>query len=390
MPVLTRLYAPEHFAALNLFTQVIAGLAILLTLRFEYLVMLPAEQSEAFSILRFIFRLGAAQVIWLMPVLALLPSYWPWLRSQGTISDWLWLAPISAWFLSLSIGGQQLVQREGNFRISAASEFAGRSAYVAASMLGVLALPNIFGLMVSTLASAVVKLAWLKRATNSLQHMLFKTENVSIAPSIRRMAISTSASNLIALISTMAPMVFISDHYGASALGQYGLVVSTLFLPSTLLGQAIGQVYYQRACQSQSKGADFTGLLVSMSTQLAKIGVPLYGLIAFMAPIAYPLAFGADWANSGDMARWLCIAAVAGFISTPLDKTSLIVGAWWYLTAWHSLRAALTASVLAAASVFDLPLQTCIALLALQTAFTYAIDWVASYIFAMRPRIEKL
>lgn len=389
MPLLTRLYAPDDFAALNLFTQVVAGLAILLTLRFEYLLMLPAEQDEAASVLRLIFRLGAAQVVWLTPVLALLPAYWPWIRAQGGIADWLWLAPISAWCLSLSVGVQQLVQREGNFRNSAASEFAGRFAYVVVSMLGVLALPNIFGLMVSTLANAVAKLAWLKRACSGLLRMMLKNNGAPIAPSIRRMAASTSASNLIALSSSMAPMVFIADNYGSSALGQYGLVVSTLFLPSTLLGQAIGQVYYQRACQLQSSGLPFTGLLVSMTTHLIKVGVPLYSLIALIAPMAYPLVFGADWASSGNMARWLCIAAVAGFISTPLDKTSIIAGAWWYLSVWHSLRAALTAGVLALVSVYHLPLETCIALLALQTAFAYGIDWVASYIFTKQPTIKQ-
>lgn len=384
MPLLTRLYAPSDFAALHLFSHLVAGLAILLTMRFEYLVMLPAEQRESDSVLRLTFLLGGVHVLWLTPVLWILPDQWVWLRSQGAIADWVWLTPISAWAVSLAVGFQQAVQRRGDFRSTAASEFVGRSAYVACAMVGALALPNLIGLMASTLANAVVKLVWLIRAGSDFARMWLQPNFAPIAKSIRRMAVSTSASNLIALFSGMAPMFYIADRYGASGLGQYGLVVSTLYLPSVLLGQAIGQVYYQRACRLHGDGLAFRDLLITTSYNLAKLGVPLYALIALISPLAYPLVFGAEWDSAGELARWLCIAAMAGFLSTPLDRTSIIVGAWWYLSAWHALRAAFTAACLISSAIYNLPLQTFILLLSLQNALAYGIDWAASYAFARR------
>lgn len=384
MPLLTRLYAPSDFAALNIFTQLVAGLAILLTLRFEYLVMLPAEQRESDSVLRLTFLLGAVHVLWLTPLLWILPDQWAWLRSQGAIADWVWLAPISAWAVSLAVGLQQAVQRRGDFRSSATSEFFGRSAYVACAMLGALALPNIVGLMASTLANGAAKLVWLIRAGSDFARMWLQPNRAPIDKSIRRMAVSTSVSNLISLFSGMAPMIFIADRYGANALGQYGLVVSTLYLPSVLLGQAIGHVYYQRACRLHGDGLTFTNLMITTSRSLAKVGVPLYSLIALLATWIYPIVFGVEWDSAGELARCLCIAAATGFLSTPLDRTSLIVGAWWYLSVWHTLRAAMTAACLITSAIYDLPLQTCILLLALQNALAYGIDWTASYAFARR------
>lgn len=386
MPLLTRLYAPSDFAVLNLFTQLVAGLAILLTLRFEYLVMLPAEQRESDNVLRLTFLMGALHVLWLTPLLWILPDQWAWLRAQGALADWVWLAPMSAWAVSMAVGFQQVVQRRGDFRSSATSEFVGRSAYVACAMLGSIAVPNLIGLMASTLANAGVKLVWLIRAVGDFARMWLKPNRIPISKSICRMAVSTSASNLISLFSGIAPMIFIADRYGANALGQYGLVVSTLYLPSVLLGQAIGQVYYQRACRLHSEGMRFTHLLVSTSGNLAKLGLPLYALIALIAPSAYPIVFGAEWASAGELARWLCIAAVAGFLSTPFDRTSLIVDAWWYLSVWHALRAGLTAICLITSAVYNLPLQTLILLLSLHNAFAYGIDWAASYAFARRAR----
>jgi O-antigen/teichoic acid export membrane protein len=389
MPVLTRLYAPSDFAALNLFSQLVAALAIFLTLRFEYLVMLPADQKESDRVLWLTFRLGAVHIIWLTPLLAVLPGHWPWLQSQGDIANWLWLAPVSAWALSLSVGFQQAVQRKGDFRASATSDFFGRCVYVVCTLLGAMALPSIAGLMISTLANASGKLAWLLRVGGTQARSIWQCSDASIANSVRRMAWSTSASNLIALVSGLAPMIFIADKYGSNALGQYGLVMSTLYLPVTLLGQAIGQVYYQRACQLHREGNAFNTLLIATTLNLSKVGIPLYALVAAIAPFAYPFVFGADWTVAGEMARWLCIAAAAGFISTPFDRTSIVVNAWWYLMCWHSIRAIATCFVLLGVTHFDVGLQGCVAALSIQVTLIYLADYLASYWFAHRGDINE-
>lgn len=385
MPILTRLYAPTDFAALYLFTQVVTALAILMTLRFEYLVMLPVEQRESDSVLKLTLYLGGLHVMWLTPFLWLLPGEWSWLKSQGAFADWIWLAPLSAWAVSTSVGMQQAIQRRGDFRSSAISELIGRGAYVTCSMFGTLALPSIFGLMASTLANAGGKLAWLLGTGSVLKSkLLSKLSGAPIPTTLRRMALSTSVSSLISLFPGVAPMIFIANYYGADALGKYGLVVSTLFLPSMLIGQSIGQVYYQRACRLHGEGLAFTELLVDTSFNLAKMGVPLYALIALLAPLAYPLLFGAEWQATGEMARWLCLAAAAGFISTPLDRTSIVVGAWWYLMSWNALRALSTCVVLLIVSHFNIDLQGFIAMLSVQMAFMYFCDLMGSLIFTRR------
>ncbi len=384
MPALTRLYEPSDFAALNIFSQVVAGLAILMTLRFEYLVMQPADQTESDRVLRLTCLLGALNVVWLTPLLSVLPSYWSWLQRQGEIADWLWLAPISALALSLAVGLQQAVQRRGDFKTSAVSEFCGRCAYVASALLGALALSNIAGLMLSSLANAGGKLAWLFNAGRDLPQAVWRPGRIPVSRSVCQMAWSTSASSLISLVSGFAPMIFIADRYGANALGQYGLVIATLYLPGALLGQAIGQVYFQRACRLHGAGLGFTSIVIETSGNLAKVGVPLYTLIAIVSPIAYPLVFGAQWASAGEIARWLCLASLAAFISTPLDRTSIVTSVWWYLSAWHIMRAVMTVTTLVISVKLALSFEAFILLLSIQNAGAYCIDWGASYMFSVR------
>lgn len=389
MPILTRLYAPSDFAAFNLFSQTVAGLTILMTLRYEYLVMLPVTHLEAKSILRRAFILGAVHTIWMTPLLVAMPSSWTWLHSKGVISDWLWLAPISASAFSLTVGIQQAVQRQGNFRSSAAAEFIGRCSYVASTLLGALVLPNLAGLMISTLSNSISKLAWLHRGLGDMRMPLWRIGDVPIARSIHRLAFSTSVANLIALVSGIVPVIFIADQYGATALGQYGLAVTTLYLPSTLLGQAIGQVYYQRACALEGENKEFSGILVKTAFNLALIAVPMYTLIWLLSPMLYPLVFGAEWQRSGDMARWLSIGACIGLITTPLDKTSLVRNVWWYSIFWHSLRSLTALMIAFIADKNNVSLIEYLKLLAIQSSVIYIIDLIFNYKFSKQVHLSK-
>lgn len=388
LPLLTRLYAPSDFAALHLFSQAVAGLAIVMTLRFEYLVMIPAQDREAEGLIQTAARLGMLQVLLWTPLLYVLGEHTNWFDSLGGVSSWLWFVPLSAWGVSMAVALQQSVQRSGNFRLSGVSEFAGRGVYVIVALLGALALPSMVGLMSATAANALGKLGTLSLGKRLRLRGLFFQPTFPPSPSLRRMALSTSASNLVSLVSGVAPMVFIADRYGTAALGQYGLVVSTLYLPTTLLGQSIGQVYYQRACRQHSEGQNFSLLLLTTSRHLLYIAILVYGLVAALSPFAYPLIFGNEWKAAGELARWMCLAAFAGFISTPLDRTSLVVGAWWYLISWNTLRALATVICLALVYYFNLSMSACIMLLSIQAALTYGLDWCASRLFSRRA-VEK-
>ena len=382
MPLLTRLYAPSDFAALNLFSQAVAMLTIMLTARFEYLVMLPKDDAAARAVFRLVVATGGSMAAVWTALLVWMPWGSGWLATQGALGDWLWLAPVSAWAVSVSVALQQRVQRAGDFRSTASSEFASRCAYVATCLLGALALPNVIGLMAATFAAAAAKAQWL---LSRLRRSHAPAESVTGVPrGLMRLAAGTSVSAAITIATGMVTMVFIADVYGSNSLGQYGLVASTLYLPTTLLGQAIGQVYYQRASALHANGQPFVPTLVATSRKLAVVSAVLFSAVAFASPWAYPFVFGQAWREAGELARWLSLAAAVGFVSTPIDRTSLIVNAWWYQTAWHLARTATTVLVLAYVTWATLPLISCVALLSIQTAVLYGLDWLASWWLAAR------
>ena len=49
-PIISRLFAPEAFGVLNVFTSLIGIVAIVICLRYEYAIMLPEDNTDAINI----------------------------------------------------------------------------------------------------------------------------------------------------------------------------------------------------------------------------------------------------------------------------------------------------------------------------------------------------
>jgi len=387
MPLLTRLYAPANFATLNLFMQVVAGLTIVLTWRFEYLVMLPKDDTQAKTILRAVVLIGAIAAALATLVAWLADNKLAALLGDAALAPWLLLAPLTAWLICVSIGLQQAVQRRQDFRNAGFSEVMSKGGYVASALAGASWLPHIGGLMSSAAVGAGAKSLWLWRTLRVGTTVSGSKASMRAGDAIRPyrlLAGSMSFSNLLTMITSAAPMIFIAKIYGSDALGQFSLVVSTLYLPSGLLGNAIGQVYYQRAAQRYAQGEAFDDLWRVTAWQLARIGVPLYACIALLSAWAYPFLFGSQWHAAGQYAMLMAVGAGLSFITSPLDRTSLVVQAWWYLPLWHTARAVTTVAVVWLAWRWDWSVLQFLLALVVQMSTMYLADWITGRSFAMR------
>jgi len=384
MPLLTRVYGPEGFASLTLFKEFVAGIAIIMTLRLEYLVMLPGDDKSAESLARTIVRLAALQTVVWTPLLLGLYFILALPAAIQPVGPWLWLAPITAAAISLSVTCQQLAQRNGAFKLTGFAEFVGRCWYVLSGLFGAVFLPSPIGLMGAMLLGAIGKLFWLARGGVVVFRMMASQAAFAIDEKIRRLAFSMSCSSAISLVSGIVPLLFIGHQYGVNAVGQYGLVVSTLYLPSSVLGQAIGQVFYQRAAKLHAEGKPFRGLLLDTSRHLFKVGALLFFSVSILSPWLYPTVFGGEWVLAGETARIMSAAALVSFVSTAVDRSSLIANVWWYLTAWHTLRAVVVVLTAFVCQRYELEFLAFVGLISLQGVVVYMLDWFCSLAFSNR------
>ena len=318
------------------------------------------------------------------------------LFSEGEIlgfelSSYFLLAPITAFFLSLSVMFQLEAQRAMDFKGSALSEAVSKVFYILSGVVFSV-LPSGIGLLLTTGASAFGKMIALKAHVLTYQdfnNRQSKEDTLRLVSRYKLRSIGMVVSNCILTAATIVPLAFIGVNYGANSLGQYSLVISTIFLPSALIGSAVGSVFYQKAASfwNQNQKVEITNLWRYTLGKLFFLSAPIYLVVFFICEWAYPFIFGPQWALSGELAKWISISAFFSFLAGPLDKITLIFKIGYYLPLIHFVRLVLISLVVLLCERNNASIDEFIVFFVGVMSFIYLMDiGVARFIVGLRVR----
>jgi len=383
MPVFSRIFSPADFGVQNLFIQFAGFYAVVATLRYEYFVQLPKQDDDALLFVQLVAILGFFNTLVMTPVLWLLRDIISRLAGDSALSIWLVFIPVTAAAISLAIALQGWAQRQLLFQRSGEAEVVGKASYSITTLVGWFFFQGAGGLVMSYLGAALGKIFWLSRGvryTSCAKYSHF----ILMVRAYMRMAVSLALSHALLACTVAIPSVFISRNYGSEILGQYALSSLVVSFPTSLLGNAIGNVYYQRSSECWAKGFSFGDIWQSTAKSLLLIGIPLYGTAILISPWLFPLLFGDAWAPAGHYGAVLAISAFFSFATSPMDKGFLVVRAWFYPFLWHAGRVLTTAMVVGMALFFEWSMDVFISILVIQQTALYLIDYCAEWHFAHR------
>ena len=383
MPLFTRLFAPSDFAVQNLFSQIATFAAVAATYRLEYFVQLPKHDDDALFLVQLVSLMGIAATAFLTPVLWLFRENISVYCGASELAPLLALIPVTAAAMSVAVAFQGLAQRQKSFRRSGEAEIAGKACYALTILAGWYLLPGAAGLVVGWLGASLGKMFWLYK-----ENRWPKIGAISDFKRIFRRYFSLGGALMVSHIllscTTAIPSIFIARHYGAETLGQYALAFQAVCLPSSLLGAAIGNVYYQRASECWAQGVSFSEVWKTTAKKLIIIGLPVYLIAVFALPWIFPLVFGEVWGPAGRYAAILGVSAFFSFATSPLDKACLVVGAWWYVPLWHAARTITTIAVVAVTYYLKLDISIFLFVFSIQQIALYLVDYWSEWKFSQR------
>jgi O-antigen/teichoic acid export membrane protein len=389
LPILTRVFTPAEFGNLSFFLQVITFTSIFLTFRFEYLLQLPSSNEVAIAMALHVTAFAAAAATVVTVFLCVFPNIITAIVGNPTLANWLPLVAVAALFSSASVAAQALIQRQQKYHFSGMSEVVNKATYVGTALAAAALWHNSISLMLATLAGLAAKSFWLASKISDVPRLgrqTFKVARIGLYQ-LRGMSLSLMYSHVMLAVTSGLPIVYIAQAYGEAKLGQFTLAFSTLYLPASLIGAAIGQVFSERASKRWNTGQDFNHLAKSTLFVLFGLSIPVFAVIAWLSPILYPLVFGAAWSDAGRFARVMSLSSAAAFISTPLDRSSIVVNSRYYLPAWHTARSLTTAAIVVYSKQLKPDIESFILLITLQMTVMYGLDCVASLVFS---KLKKL
>ena len=329
-PVITRLYGPEAFGLLAIFTSITSILGVIACMRYELAIMLPKTDEEAANLLGLCLLCAAVVSGLTIPTLyfggdAILSL----LRAPG-LGPYLILVPpivfISGVFLALNywnsrtrhFGRLSVAQVTSSLATKATQLGAGFAGYTTGgSLIGA----NLVGISIST--GVLGGQIWrddhaLLRRSISWRGMVEGLKRYKNFPLI------DSSSALMNTVSWQLPAFLLSAFFSPVVVGFYALGMTVLQLPMSLIGGAIGQVFFQRAAEARKSG-NLASLVQIIAEMLLKIIVFPVMLLAVVGPELFSFVFGENWGEAGIYIQILSIWIIFWFLYSPLSTIYVVL-----------------------------------------------------------------
>jgi lipopolysaccharide exporter len=321
-PILTRLFTPDDFAALALFTAASGVLSVVVGGRYEYAVMLPKDDDEARHLL--VLALGLSLVgtalmsvpIWVFGARVLIRLGIP---STG---DWVTYLPAGILLYSWLDVCNKWQARQKAFGLMAKVQVAGGAAATGAQIGAKLSVPALGGGMLITgqILGRVVSVLLLLRSIGRdlwAHRESLKTSRIwSMARLHWRFPVFSAPSGLVSRAKEQVP-AFMLPLLGTEVLGLYSLCVRVLATPLTLVGHSVSHVFFQRIAEVRHDEGQSRALLVKAYVSLLLLIIPPMLVIYLGGEELFSWVFGAEWAVAGRYARLMIPLLSIRFLVSP-------------------------------------------------------------------------
>ena len=307
-PLLTRMYAPEDFALLSLFTSIAGVLVLVATAEYQYAIVLPKsdEHARALAHVCVLLLLAMTALICLSlpfaaPIAAMfkapaLATYW-WMMPLSVLGLGLWNI-LNYWYIR-----RRAFTRASGYQIT-------QSVFSASGKIGLGALGWLQGGMIAAtvfapLLSLLINgaLAWRKYLSELLHpcrcDMRFVAREYANFPKFNL------PRALVNSVGLALPVWLLTPHFGLAEVGQLSLAMMAAFVPLNIIARACYQVLYQRVAELVQRRQSIARVLWRFSLWMAVAFLIGLTAVYIFVPQLVTFIFGAEWLEAADIIRAL-------------------------------------------------------------------------------------
>jgi O-antigen/teichoic acid export membrane protein len=377
LPIITRLYSPSDFGILALFLSILAILLVLSSLRYEFAIPLPENESMTInlcilcillmificSLISLIFLLIGDYIAILFNIQLIMPYFW--LLLLGLFSSGMYQI-LSYWAIRQR-DYLTITQTRINQSISGAVSKISIGAFMSGP----------FGLLIGDFLSnaagswTLSKKFWMVNKSNLKEISINNLKHV--ARKYWNFPIFTVPAQLISTIGVQLPVIALSTIYGSDVTGWYILAYSTVSLPATLISASLSQPFYAETAKNVRENPSLLmPQYIDTVKKLTYLSIPLIVLPTIFSPLLFPIVFGDAWRMSGIYAIPLALVAVPYFIAVPTSKLAIFQWNHWEL-GFHIVRTCLLIFGFFIAYTLNLSPFLALTIYGIITMFTYGI-----------------
>ncbi|SPO65733.1 Polysaccharide biosynthesis protein [Pseudomonas sp. JV241A] len=327
LPLLTRIYSPEDFNTLAVYVAIVGIFAGAICLRFDIAISIPDSEEESRKLLLL--------AIFCAALLSLLVSLGVWLAGDVFDIDYgldngLFAALVGVGLFAIGAFNSFQVWyiKSRQFMTISFVRFAQALVSVLVQIGIGLGGAKAVGLLIGYIASSglgsfAFMLSFFRR--NAFTDLLSVREIRALFRRYGRFPKYSALESLANEGASQLPVLLIAFLLGGAEAGFLMLAMRVLQAPIGLVGNAVSQVYLSRAPEAERKG-ELAGFSLEMLTRLAKIGIGPLILGGVLAPTAFPIIFGEEWARAGELISWMTPWFILQFLVSPVSMSLHVKG----------------------------------------------------------------
>lgn len=320
-PVLTRLYTPEDFGVLAVYSSLLGILSTVAALRYELAIPLPEkdEDAAALVVLSLSIVVGMSLLVgagvWLLGERIV-----KWTNAQA-LKPYLWLLPVGVGFVgAYQVFYYQALRRRA-FKAIASTKLSQGIAQTCMNIgMGFLRL-GIPGLLIGNIvgqAAGLTTLASLAfKKQNIFSHKTGNSNLVRIALRYRRFPLISSVPAIINATGLQIPVLLLSGLYGSQVAGWFALATRVMGIPLSLLAGSAGQVFFAEAGKAIRNRQDIKAMFWNTIKQQVYMALVI-ALFMPLLPWIFNITFGSNWREAGVYAALFSLALLLQFVTSPI------------------------------------------------------------------------
>ncbi|MFX3660613.1 MAG: lipopolysaccharide biosynthesis protein [Ectobacillus sp.] len=324
-PVITRVYKPEDYGILTIYTAVLGILTIVGSLKYELAIAIADDDEKAINILTLSVIILIIYIGLTTLILILFGEVFLNLFDAEILLKFVYLIPLGVLFIGLYNIFSQWAFRKKDYKSYSKTKLSQSiSSNVTKIVLGLLNIGPIgllLGSILGTSAGITTLLLPIIKKDRELLKRINKGSLLWCAKRYIRFPKFLAPSQLLNVAGIQLPIFFITSLYGTQVIGYYGLANGIVSLPMMLIGNSVSDVFFGEAANTgKSNPKKLKVLSLNLFKKLFLLGLlPLIILFLF-GPFLFSLVFGDNWYEAGVYARIIAFLAFTRLIFMPISR----------------------------------------------------------------------
>jgi O-antigen/teichoic acid export membrane protein len=322
MPLLTRIYSPEDFGVLAVFTAFAALLAPFMTLSYCNAIPLPKTDQMALNVMALAAAIMVAGAGLFFIIFFFISE--PILRAfsmEVTLPYW--------WLIGAVLVGGSLYQilsmwavRRRDYRLIAKTHLtqsvSSSVIKISLGLLGVIPLGLLLGHITKQSGGIFAILRQCQKDLRQKRHAVSFSRMRLAARRYQKMPIYKLPSQVFARFSTEGPVLFIAVIFDARTTGQFGLAAMAVALPMTLLARTTSKAFYSEiAALGRRRPQQIRNVTLGALGRLSALAAAPALVLFMFGPQIFALVFGEGWSEAGQFVSYFALFMVFKFVAYP-------------------------------------------------------------------------